>query len=208
MEEKPKDYHRYGEPKGAEGRETLEAMNVSHRELSEWAMTLLPSLDPKKVLDVGCGGGMQLSMLGAEFPKAHLYGVDISEDAVNFALEVNKEKAEAGLCTIRMAPAEDLPFPDEMFDLVSAFETYFFWSDLEAGISEAYRVLTPGGIFTIISELYPHPDFDERNAEAAESTGLTIIENEEMISLLEGKGFNVNHITIPEKNWVCFIAEK
>lgn len=208
MAQKPEDYHRFGDPKGDEGRETLESMNENHRELSEWAMSLLPSMDPGKILDVGCGGGMQLFMLGSEFPEAHLYGVDISEDAVDFALNVNREKAEAGKCTIEVAPAEELPFSDEMFDLVSAFETYFFWTDLKEGIAEAYRVLAPGGIFTVISEQYPHPDFDERNAEVIRRTGLTLVENEDMAFLLEDEGFTVEYVTVPENNWVCFIAEK
>ncbi len=208
MERKPKDYHRFGDPRGAEGRETLESMNENHRELSQWAMSLLPPMNPEKILDVGCGGGMQLFMLGSEFPDALLYGADISEDAVNFALGVNREKVEKGMCTVAVAPAEKLPFSDGMFDLVSAFETYFFWTGLKEGISEAYRVLAPGGIFTIISEQYPHPDFDERNAEVTERTGLTLVENKEMASLLEDAGFVTEYVTVPEKNWVCFIAEK
>jgi SAM-dependent methyltransferase len=208
MKEKPKDYHRFGDPKGVEGREALESMNVNHRELSKWAISLLPEINPKKILDVGCGGGMQLFMLGSEFPEAYLHGVDISEDALNLAFEVNLDKIEAGRCVIEIAPAEELHFSDETFDLVSAFETYFFWTDLKKGISEAYRVLVPGGILTVVSEQYPHPDFDERNVEIAERTGFKLVENEEMASLLEDVGFSVEYVTVPENNWVCFIAEK
>ncbi len=64
MEQKSKDYFRYGEPKGAEGREALESMNKNHRRLSEWGLSTLPLIEPGTILDIGCGGGMQLSMLG------------------------------------------------------------------------------------------------------------------------------------------------
>lgn len=208
MEQKPPDYFRFGDPKGSEGREALESMNSHHKELSEWAMSLLPSIDPDSILDVGCGGGMQLNMLGSKFPKAYLTGVDFSEDAVTFASETNKIKIEAGMCRIDQAPAEELPYSNVTFDLVSAFETYFFWSDLDLAFSEVYRVLKPKGILMVISEQYPDPKFKKRNDEACMRTGMKLIHNYELLSILKNAGFSTEYTTLPEKNWVCFIAKK
>ena len=208
MEQKPPDYFRFGDPKGVEGREALESMNSHHKELSEWAMSLLPSINPNNILDVGCGGGMQLTMLGSKFPEAYLTGVDFSEDSVIFASETNKTKIEAGMCNIDQAPAEKLPYSDVTFDLVSAFETYFFWSDLNMAFSEIYRVLKPKGILMVISEQYPDPRFKKRNDDACERTGMKLVQNDELLSILEHAGFKAEYITLPEKNWVCFIAKK
>lgn len=208
MEQKPPDYFRFGDPKGVEGREALESMNSHHKELSEWAMTLLPPMEPDNILDVGCGGGMQLTMLGSKFPDAHLTGVDFSEDAVAFALETNKAKVEVGTCNVEQAPAEELPYPDVTFDLVSAFETYFFWSDLNMAFSEIHRVLKPAGTLMVVSEQYPDPKFERRNNEACKRTGMKLVYNDELLSILEYAGFKAEYITLPEKNWVCFIAKK
>ncbi len=208
MEQKPPDYFRFGDPKGDEGRKALESMNSHHKDLSEWAMSLLPPMDPSDILDVGCGGGMQLMMLGSKFPKSHLTGVDISRDAVKFASKTNKAKIDMGMCVIEKASAEKLPYPDATFDFVSAFETYFFWSDLNIAFSEVYRVLRSKGILMVISEQYPDSIFNERNDEACKRTGMRLVHNDELLSILEHAGFTVEYTTLPENNWVCFIAKK
>ena len=58
-----------------------------------------------------------------------------------------------------------LPFPDGMFDLVTAVETHYYWPDLVADMREVLRVLKPGGTFVLIAEAYKdgggldHPDW-------------------------------------------------
>ncbi len=41
----------------------------------------------------------------------------------------------------------ELPYDTGKFDLVTAFETVYFWPDLVKSFSEVYRVLKPGGMF-------------------------------------------------------------
>lgn len=45
-----------------------------------------------------------------------------------------------------------LPFEEASFDLVSAFETVYFWPDLNRGFREVFRVLAPGGRFLVVCE--------------------------------------------------------
>jgi len=209
MDQRPLDFFRFGDPKGAEGRGSLESMNEHHRELSEWALSLLPSdLNPRNILDIGCGGGMQLYMLGKMYPKAHLHGADPSKEAVKLASETNVSNIDSGRCRIDMSPVEDLPYPNGSFDLISAFETYFFWKDLDVAFKEIRRVLSPGGRLIVVSEQYPDPNFDKRNAEYAKRTGMKLVKNEEMVSILGKYGLRAELKEVPEKNWVCFIAVK
>lgn len=49
--------------------------------------------------------------------------------------------------------AEQLPYSDEMFDLVTAVETVYFWPNLPDCLQEVRRVLKPGGKFAIMVEV-------------------------------------------------------
>lgn len=46
----------------------------------------------------------------------------------------------------------ELPFEDDTFDVVSAFETVYFWPGLERCFAEVLRVLKPGGLFFLCNE--------------------------------------------------------
>ena len=88
-----------------------------------------------QILDVGCGTGANLKMLG-EFGDAQ--GVDISSDAVAFC-------RERGLENVKLGAAESLPYDDNGFDLVTAFDVVEHMDDDVAGLREMRRVLRPGG---------------------------------------------------------------
>ena len=88
-----------------------------------------------RILDVGCGTGANLLML-SKYGAAE--GVDISEDALAFC-------RERGLDQVRLGAAEELPFDDGIFDLVTAFDVVEHMDDDLAGLSEMRRVLRPGG---------------------------------------------------------------
>ena len=88
-----------------------------------------------KILDVGCGTGANLVMLG-EFGEAH--GIDVSSDALAFC-------RERGLDRVRHGAAEELPYEDGTFDLVTALDVVEHLDDDAAGLREFRRVLRPDG---------------------------------------------------------------
>jgi len=95
----------------------------------------------KKVLDVGCGAGVDL----VRFAKggAVATGVDISASAIELArknAEYNGVSVE-----LELADAEPLPFGDASFDLVFAHGVVQYSSDSQRVIDECRRVLKPGG---------------------------------------------------------------
>ncbi len=87
-----------------------------------------------KILDVGCGTGGNLEML-ANFGAAE--GVDVSDDALEFC-------QSKGL-TVHKGLAENLPFADETFDVVTALDVVEHLDDDVAGLKEMHRVLKAGG---------------------------------------------------------------
>lgn len=87
-----------------------------------------------KILDVGCGTGANLEML-AQFGASE--GVDVSDDALEFC-KAKGLKVHKGL-------AENLPFQDESFDVVTALDVVEHLDNDVAGLKEMHRVLKTGG---------------------------------------------------------------
>ncbi len=53
---------------------------------------------------------------------------------------------------MQQASVAELPFEAEQFDVVTAFETVYFWPELAQNFREVYRVLKPGGIFSSVTK--------------------------------------------------------
>ena len=77
-----------------------------------------------------------------------MQGIDYSAVSVEKARKVNAGAIAAGRCTVQQASVAELPFEAEQFDVVTAFETVYFWPDLAQNFREVYRVLKPGGTFS------------------------------------------------------------
>lgn len=195
-------------PHGECGERLLTEMNIGHRELTEWALGNIKDIGPRTILDIGCGGGMMVSLLGEKYPDSAIVGIDISESSIAFAENVNKALIEDGRCAFRKCSVDDIPFDDENIDLAISCESYFFWPDLVHAIEEISRVVSYEGTLVIISEQYPHPDFNAINDKHCREFGMKLVSNDYMKALLETFGFEVSVITVEEKNWVEFIGKK
>lgn len=87
-----------------------------------------------RILDVGCGTGANLEML-ANFGESE--GVDVSDDALEFC-RAKGLKVHKGL-------AEELPFEDESFDVVTALDVVEHLDDDIGGLKEMNRVMKRSG---------------------------------------------------------------
>ena len=93
------------------------------------------------LLDVGCGTGINIMML-KQFGKAE--GCDLADEAIEFC-------QKRGL-TIKKSNIMDLQYPDNYFDVVTAFGVFYhknITNDVK-GFQEILRVLKPGGRFMIL----------------------------------------------------------
>jgi SAM-dependent methyltransferase len=92
-----------------------------------------------RLLDVGCGPGGLTRALAAVVGAENVSAVDPSEP---FA-ETCRERVPGA--DVRVAAAEELPFPDDSFDGAFAQLVVNFMSDAERGVGEMKRVVRPGG---------------------------------------------------------------
>ncbi|MGZ4855078.1 MAG: class I SAM-dependent methyltransferase, partial [Candidatus Angelobacter sp.] len=95
-----------------------------------------------------------MSKLAAIATQGKVYGLDYSKESVAMASRVNREWIDMGRVEIREGSVSQLPVSEDVFDLVTAVETHFWWPDLPAGMREVLRVLKPGGTLIIIAEIY------------------------------------------------------
>lgn len=102
----------------------------------------------ESVLDVGVGPGLLArEMADSVGPTGRVAGVDQSGDMIAMS---------QGRCDdlehteFREADATELPYPDERFDAVVSTQVYEYVPDMEKALSEAARVLRPGGRIQIL----------------------------------------------------------
>ena len=105
----------------------------------------------RPVLEVGCGAGVDL----ARFAKggAVVTGVDLTESAITLAKANFAQQELSG--RFEVADGEQLPFPDNSFDLVFAHGVVQYTAHPERLVDECRRVLRPGGqaIFQVYNRL-------------------------------------------------------
>lgn len=191
----------FGNPQGLLGRLMLVTMEREHLPMAKWAFTQFEVPQNGKIFDIGCGGGYNVKRLLEKSAGAKVLGMDISEESVKKARKVNKAELDRR-CEIVQGSAEQMPFADGEFTLVTAFETVFFWKNIEKCFAEVHRLLSSGGKFVIVNN-YGDPKIDwEKKVPCMKRRTA-----EEIKSLMEKAGFS--KIKIAEKGRLfCLEGEK
>ena len=170
-------------PKGFLGRCMLRFMNFGHAPLTNWGLDHVNFSDGMVMLDIGCGGGATMKRLLKRSPEGMVYGIDISEESVVKAKNVNKQLLNKQVF-VQQGSADSLPWEDQKFDVVTAVETVYFWPNLPQCFQEVKRVLKPGGQFAIMLEVIEGDSIWTNVVE-----GMTVYSPEMLKDMLEQAGF-------------------
>jgi ubiquinone/menaquinone biosynthesis C-methylase UbiE len=198
-------------PTGWFGRFTLWRMNSGHSKVTDWGLAHISIEKHYTILDVGCGGGRTISKLAAAATEGKVYGVDFSEESVAASKRTNARSIDIGRVEVRHGSVSQLPFPDGMFDLVTAVETHFWWPNLPGDMREIFRVLKPGGKLIIIAEVYKgaNTTVSKLAEKFASRTGMTLLSVDEHRELFTTAGFSdVQVIEERNKGWICGVGTK
>ena len=198
-------------PAGLLGRFVLWNMNSRHSKVTDWGLSHISIDQHHTILDVGCGGGRTVSKLAAIATHGKVYGVDFSLESVTFASRINRQWIDMARAEILEGSVSQLPFSENVFDLVTAVETHFWWPDPPADMREVLRVLKPGGTLIIIAEIYKGAN--TATAKLAEKylplSGMALMSVSEHRELFMNAGFSdVQVIENPGKGWICGIGKK
>ena len=194
-------------PQGFGGKLMAKMMNSGHAKVSQWGFSNISAKPDAKVLDVGCGGGANIATWLDKCRNGHVTGLDYSEVSVAESQELNAAAIKQGKCRVLQGDVSAIPFSDEVFDYVSAFETVYFWPGLKKCFSEVNRVLKSGGTFLIFNES------DGTNASDEKWTkiigGMKIYNSDQLVAALKEAGFTeIKTYINAKKHWMCIAATK
>ncbi|MDX1837460.1 malonyl-[acyl-carrier protein] O-methyltransferase BioC [Legionella taurinensis] len=97
-------------------------------------------INPRYVLDLGCGTGIFSRLLKKRYADAHIIGIDLAEKMLN---EARKKQGWRRKWALVNADMTALPFPDGLFDLVFANQAIHWVSPLKDVMREINRVMSP-----------------------------------------------------------------
>ena len=187
------------------GRCMVGSMNHAHAALADWGISYLPETGPTEIAELGCGGGRNIRALLRKYPAATVTALDYSKISVEKARSVNRKGLQAGRCRIIQGDVSHLPFENSAFDLVTAFETVYFWPGPTESFREVYRTLRPGGIFLIANESDGENSQDDKWLSVID--GMRIFNQTQLTTFLTEAGFSevvVKRNT--KKHWLCALA--
>jgi len=108
--------------------------------------TALADLHPGEVvLDLGSGGGIDVILSARRVgPSGKAYGLDMTDEMLALARE-NQQKAGVTNVEFLKGEIEDIPLPDNSVDVIISNCVINLSADKDRVLSEAFRVLKPGG---------------------------------------------------------------
>ncbi len=190
-------------PAGLADRLVVWSMRCGHDTVSSWGAGHHHFTPDARILDIGCGNGASIRRFLELCPGGRVCGVDPSGLCVARSRSLNARAVAEGRCEVRQGDVAGLPWADNSFDGVTAFETIYFWPNIIRSFKEVRRVLKPGGLFLICNERSdPHAAWQER------IDGMTIYSREELRSFMKGSGFSQLEDDQSGEGRVCVMARK
>ena len=194
----------FSHPASLMGLLVLRSMNIAHARLHRWGLEAAEIRPRDKVLDVGCGGGKAIARILTR-TRREVAGIDHSPEAVETTRRVNRAAVTSGRLRVLEGSVENLTFRDGFFNVVTAFETTYFWPDLQAGLIEIRRVLSPGGRLVITNEVADR----EAAGRWAERLDMNVPDGRSLAALAREAGFLTVDISIhPRHGWLRLLATR
>lgn len=202
-----KYYAQVRRPKGFWGKRAIKKMNgPKHALLPEWVFAEFNLLNDSRILDVGCGGGANIKRMLALNPTVTVTGLDISKLSMEETINENYRNIVDNRCIVVGGNAIQMPLAKESFELVTAFETIYFWSSLALGMKEMFRLLKPGGTCLIANEMNGQEEYVKELEKAANMRIYTVDDIKEY--LIDAGFVNISTRQDEARHFICLTATK
>lgn len=196
-------------PVGELGEQILERMNKSHETMAQWGVSHFDINGTDNILDIGCGGGRNLERFAAQITTGKVTGLDYSEVSVEKSSKLNEKAIEEGKVEVIQGSVSEMPFEDNTFDIITGFETIYFWPDFINDLKEVNRVLKKDGLVFFCNEAVYREGEMEKYDGLVELLDMKIYSEDVLKESLEKTGFKDFKAYIEEeKDWICITARK
>lgn len=110
------------------------------------SLTRSVALEKGKILDIGCGGGLLAESLPYYYPKAEIYGCDVSRTAIAYAKKLGSGKVKYAVINNKR-----FPYKNNFFDVCICLDVLEHVPDVNYFLKEIKRVLKKNGkLFLIV----------------------------------------------------------
>lgn len=141
----------FGRPSGLLGAVVGRGMARGNAALSRWVVDQAAARHGdavERVAELGPGPGVGLEVLLARFPRAHVWGVDLSPVMISQSRRRNRSAVDAGRLTLLEGDVSALG-ASAPADIVMANHVLYFWADPEAELARIRGFLQPRGLLAI-----------------------------------------------------------
>jgi ubiquinone/menaquinone biosynthesis C-methylase UbiE len=164
-----------------------------------WAVDVL-SVDPDdRLLEIGCGHGVAVSLVCERLETGRITAVDRSQKMIDAAAKRNAEHVAAGRAAFKTTPLEDLDLDGGRFDKVFAFHVAALWRSPVA-LEKVKEVLAPAGALYVFNQM---PGWTSAAEPRAFADGLA--------GTLRERGFSTAEVVISDSTAMpvaCVIARR
>jgi arsenite methyltransferase len=154
--------------------------------------TALAELKPGDVvLDLGSGGGIDVLLSARRVgPTGKAFGLDMTDEMLALA-EANKRKSGLTNVEFLKGDIENIPLPDSSVDVIISNCVINLSADKDRVLTEAFRVLKPGGRFAVSDVVVRGhvPDAIKKNMELWVGCVAGALSDDEYVAKLAGAGF-------------------
>jgi ubiquinone/menaquinone biosynthesis C-methylase UbiE len=201
-------FENFRKPAGFAGSLLISSMNFGHTAISKWGLSHLEIRSVDHILDIGCGGGANIARMLKFALQGRVCGLDYSELCAAKSASLNHKAVSQGASEIRCGSVSKIPWLDNTFNLVTAFETVYFWPDFVSDLREVRRVLKPGGKIFICNEMTRVETGEQPYTYWIEKLDLNAYSEREFREHLSVAGFTCIEIDTGEGKRICVTARK
>jgi SAM-dependent methyltransferase len=110
-----------------------------------WAVDILEVRSADRLLEVGCGHGVAVSLICEKLTTGRITAIDRSPAMIAMATRRNREHVDVGRAVLEAVSLEEAKLGDQRFDKVFAFNVAPFWLRPQAAFGAVHRHLARDG---------------------------------------------------------------